>query len=494
MSAIDITAWRNAIRADTFANYHLEMGVAIENSSSLEEAARHYQMAVAQIPGEVEATGRFFRVLRRLGRTNEAQAVLVEAEQHNPAIVPESAVLIAARHVQTGAAAGLDWSEMATAAPWLRDVAHQLIWLEGKEGENPSQPQIPADIDGRFGRKLAEIFLQLAAKALSEHRWQQAEHALETASRLSSSELSDTERMNLGLCRYRQGFISRAIVDFKMVNELPPGQGVLLYHLGLAWLQLGRWSEALDSFGRAALVAPADPLHRYCLGITLVHQGLFSQALQAVAEGMRCDATGGWGYLYRFAARLGLEDLTDIEADLAAAGRLGVSQDWQKYYEAALHLHRRNPAAALQALDEGESVWRGNPPTEAGMFTLLRAGALRAAGDLENASRTYEQTIAAKPEFPWPRIGLVATLLDQGRLTDASDILSKLNEHHQDHPWTWMQHGRFNTLKGDFSGARMAYQRALASGASPGWADFHLGGAWLAEAALTEARQIAGDV
>jgi tetratricopeptide (TPR) repeat protein len=72
---IDFEAWRRRIRQDTFGNYHLQMGIAIEKEGDDTAAFAAYRRAIEIDPDGPGAYCRAVPLLNRHGRTDEALAL-----------------------------------------------------------------------------------------------------------------------------------------------------------------------------------------------------------------------------------------------------------------------------------------------------------------------------------------------------------------------------------------------------------------------------------
>ncbi|WP_376967297.1 hypothetical protein ABNQ39_35765 (plasmid) [Azospirillum sp. A26] len=79
-----IEAWRSAIRQETFANYHYEMGVALERNGYSTEAAASYRRAIECMPRNALAHARLIEVLEQAGLAQQAAAVRDEAARRCP--------------------------------------------------------------------------------------------------------------------------------------------------------------------------------------------------------------------------------------------------------------------------------------------------------------------------------------------------------------------------------------------------------------------------
>lgn len=84
MDGVDIDAWRQRIRCDTFGNYHLQMGIAIENEGNAEAALDAYRRAMDVNPDDSAAYCHAIMLLHSLGRIQPARALDEEIRHRNP--------------------------------------------------------------------------------------------------------------------------------------------------------------------------------------------------------------------------------------------------------------------------------------------------------------------------------------------------------------------------------------------------------------------------
>lgn len=81
---IDFDAWRRRIRQETFGNYHLQMGIAIEKEGDEAAALAAYWRAIEVDPDGPGGYCRAVLLLERLGRVDEARALEKSIRDRNP--------------------------------------------------------------------------------------------------------------------------------------------------------------------------------------------------------------------------------------------------------------------------------------------------------------------------------------------------------------------------------------------------------------------------
>lgn len=81
---INVDAWRESIRRDTFANYHYEMGIALEKAGSLDESEFAYRRVISILPSHGLAYWRLIALLESRDRSDLAETVKSEALRQCP--------------------------------------------------------------------------------------------------------------------------------------------------------------------------------------------------------------------------------------------------------------------------------------------------------------------------------------------------------------------------------------------------------------------------
>ncbi len=85
VTEIDVEAWRQRIRQDTFARYHVSMGQAIRSlEQNLPVAIEHFQRAIAIDAGNLAAHLHLITALSEAGRADEAEAARAAARTVDP--------------------------------------------------------------------------------------------------------------------------------------------------------------------------------------------------------------------------------------------------------------------------------------------------------------------------------------------------------------------------------------------------------------------------
>ena len=117
-------------------------------------------------------------------------------------------------------------------------------------------------------------------------------------------------RANLGLMYYQAGKDEQAADAFLQALRLKPGLFVPNFFLGLDYLKLRRFDEAIPHLKSAALANPADPEVQRALGQAYAARGKMRLAIAAYSRAVQLDSENGDGWFH-----LGVAYLEQVEAD-----------------------------------------------------------------------------------------------------------------------------------------------------------------------------------
>jgi tetratricopeptide (TPR) repeat protein len=84
LTPTQIDAWRRNIRDSTFANYHLEMGKALNTADTQPQAERHFREALRLYPEAPEAALALSALLTKQGRASEVASIDETATRRDP--------------------------------------------------------------------------------------------------------------------------------------------------------------------------------------------------------------------------------------------------------------------------------------------------------------------------------------------------------------------------------------------------------------------------
>ncbi|MEW5984385.1 MAG: tetratricopeptide repeat protein [Acidobacteriota bacterium] len=202
-----------------------------------------------------------------------------------------------------------------------------------------------------------------------------------------------------------------------VIAKVPEGRdadvALLLTHLGFAYLELGRFDNAIGAFERAAALDPDDDSQGVYLGQALVAGGQYEKALsfarlrRTTRPGdirlarIEADALRGQGKVDEGAALLkGFADAED--------GPLGVIQSYAEYLAS---VHRYHEAEAVL-----ERALRRFPDDPDVLFQL--AAMLERQHKVQEAEKAFRAVIAADPRHAPALNYLGYSLVDRGERID----------------------------------------------------------------------------
>jgi len=198
-----------------------------------------------------------------------------------------------------------------------------------------------------------------------------------------------------------------ALAEFRRaLLDLPNNADI---HASIANIQRrrGEWDEALSGYARAQLLDPRNPQWSYLAGDTLTNIRRYTEADVAYARALAIDPDSTTSLISRVFAR---EISGDSRGAAEMLGQLHVGADPDGFAASARFVSawlRRDPSAALAALDDAppsiDAPWTPSlAPTD-----LLRAQALELRGDEVPAREAYERarvalenTLRQQPDDP----------------------------------------------------------------------------------------------
>lgn len=270
------------------------------------------------------------------------------------------------------------------------------------------------------------------------------------------------EHRNLGVAFYRTGMLDEAQREFRRVLELRDSDGVSRFHLGLVHLRRGEWTDAVDTFTRAAAEpdAPAAVLHN--LAFALEQLGDRESATARVAEAQRRSGVAPDPRMALSRAVLCLQagELAAAEAHLAES-----RAQWGARQPSAAWFHAAGLAAALS----GDPA-RAAAVLEAGLAVHPHAAALHnnlavvqeRRGSYELAARTLEHALLEDANCAHLHKNLGDYLYRAQRYDEACDAFMRVVRLAPEHgPDVYLKLGNIHYRRGALDDARAAWERAL---------------------------------
>lgn len=330
-------------------------------------------------------------------------------------------------------------------AETARDLALKVMETVGPEIKRPLRAGVAAHPCQGFA---AAAVLDNAAKALIHAGFLEP----------GSAVIFDAVSLNLsGDALFAQGRITEAVVDYELALGLDPNELNVLNSLGVCYGHLGQMDKALEYFNRAMQAKPDDFMAYYNLGYALMAQGKLSEAKERLEHSLElnpdhADTLFQLGRLAQGEGRVddALECFSKASGQeqfpkavhrrlgeaLTAAGRFGEAEE---SFKQAVKL-KPNDAAALSSL--------------AGLY-LDRGANLEIALSLGRKARQLEPAAARHIRV----VGRALCGLE--RLEEAEKLLRVAVEEHDQDPFLAVQLAQVLAARGQTSGARDEYTRAL---------------------------------
>jgi tetratricopeptide (TPR) repeat protein len=218
---------------------------------------------------------------------------------------------------------------------------------------------------------------------------------------------------NLGLMCYQTARDQQALAAFLQAIRLKPGLFVPNLFLGLEYLKLKKFDEAIPYLSRAALIQPTDQQAQSALGQAYTGKGKTRLAIAAYLRGAQANVGSADSWFH-----LGVAYLEQVEAN----ARVLLARHKNSGY---LHALMADTFAEQRSFIQAAEAYKtslASPPYPAGThaaygFVLLNQR------DFPGAERELNAELAASPGAPMARLGLARLHLDQGQAsTGAGEV------------------------------------------------------------------------
>jgi tetratricopeptide (TPR) repeat protein len=269
-----------------------------------------------------------------------------------------------------------------------------------------------------------------------------------------------------------RGDLSAAINGFREAIRQDPTLYGAWHDLGLAFIKLARWSEAVETFSELVKRQPDAVEVAYFHALSLYNTGRAVEAEREVRRALRLDAATSAAHTLLgiiLASRGGASDQEAAESLSQAAALDPASFDAQ-FYLGRVQYALRDYQAAAKALRAATVL---NPRHPEARFFL--GTALEAAGEAEAALVEYQSLSRLDPQSAIGQVGLGALLVKQGKTDEAIAALvrataldPKIFEAH-------LSLGRALALASRFNEAIESLQRAVALAPNRPDAHYQLG-------------------
>ncbi len=278
--AVDIDAWRKAIRDDTFSRYHYEMGRAMARTADLPSAVAAYERALAISPDLCEAHRMLIDALNALDRPAEAAAAQRRAETVR-------ADFASAADIAFGIEAYYDNRYSDAAKAFHRAVAAGDVQGAGSLGLDAVRlargevtdlddiaglPALPL----RRAQEMAEMYLDVGKKMHAAGRYGPAKAALSRS--LSLDPDSPEAAGYLGLTLSAEKRYDLAIPLMQQAVARNTSLSAIHTGLGIALQFCGRYEESILVLQHAVESTKDSMLHCH-LGVSLYLAGRAEESL-----------------------------------------------------------------------------------------------------------------------------------------------------------------------------------------------------------------------
>lgn len=280
-NGIDVDAWRKRVRDDTFANYHVQMGLALQETGDAGAAGVAFERALAIVPDHALALYGLVTGLRRLGRAAEADAVHRKALACAPDYQAD-ALLEYGRDLvlkERSAEAWCVFAELVAIKPDSREAQAYLGYAglaEGRRTVAEIQPIASGTLDPEHAEILGYPYLRLAQRFAREQRVPEMMGAFEQA--LALRPFFVQHLYDIGMVYWATGHLERLATVFEELAHRDEDQILVLNSLGQVLLVLGRIEEALAVHRRALSLDGRDLLALASIGNLLQAKGCLDEA------------------------------------------------------------------------------------------------------------------------------------------------------------------------------------------------------------------------
>jgi len=218
---------------------------------------------------------------------------------------------------------------------------------------------------------------------------------------------------NLGLMCYQTAKDQRALAAFLQAIRLKPGLFVPNLFLGLEYLKLKKFDEAIPYLSRAALIRPTDPQAQSALGQAYTGKGKTRLAIAAYLRGAQANSGNADSWFH-----LGVAYLEQVESN----ARVLLARHKDSGYLHALVADTFAEQRSLIRAAEAYETSLASPAYPAGThaaygFVLLNQR------NFPSAERELKAELATSPGSPMARLGLARLHLEQGQAsTGAKEV------------------------------------------------------------------------
>jgi len=255
-----------------------------------------------------------------------------------------------------------------------------------------------------------------------------------------------------------RGDLNAAINGFREALRLDPTLLGAWQDLGLAFIKLGRWNEAVETFAESVKRQPDSVEVAYFHALSLFNSGKVVESERETRRALRLDAgtSAAHTLLGIILASRGGSDVEASESLMQAAAIDPGSFDAHFYLGRVQYALREYPAA----VNSLRTAVQLNPRHAEARFFL--GTTLEVAGDSEAAMLEYQELTKIDPDSAIGQVGLGALLVKRGKTDEAITTLQRaitLNPKIFEAHWAL---GRALAIASRFDEAIVALQKAVA--------------------------------
>ncbi|MFV3077868.1 tetratricopeptide repeat protein [Niveispirillum fermenti] len=350
----EIDQWRARIRADATSNYHYQMAVALERAGNDAAAQDAYRHAVDARPDFPAAIWRLAGVLRRLGSTGQADALIARAEAGIPDFQAVSQWHLGRDDLNLG--------DVDAARPRFQQA---LALFKNNPPSAMAQDflRLGREYQRRGDRGARLEMLDIAARlaGIDGDIVQDHAHALFQMGRVT--EAVDVMRglsarvPQAGKARYQTGVFLAAALDLdeaaahlRAIGDLAePYQSGALYHLALIDQAAGRYDAALAGFTDLIARKPRKAVYLAHAGLCRDVAGM-PDGMALIDRALALDAENLYAMSFKslILTRAGEPDAAlDLHAMLPESAATAI---WPRLAQAAAHQSRGESGNAQLAV------------------------------------------------------------------------------------------------------------------------------------------------
>lgn len=216
--------------------------------------------------------------------------------------------------------------------------------------------------------------------------------------------------------------LKSAVNGFRETLRLDPSLSGAWQDLGVAYIKLQRWPEAVETFGELTRRQPDSADAAYFHSLALYNAGRVDEAEAEARRALRLNAgaAAAQTLLGIILASRGVGANAEAAEALTQAAALDPQSFDARFYLGRVRYSMRDYDGAARSLREAVAL---NPRHAQARFFL--GTALEAAGNADAALAEYQELIKIDPQSAMGQVGLGALLIKQGKTSEAISTLQR---------------------------------------------------------------------